>query len=560
MAKKKTIIIVGGTQNGPSAAARARQFNEHARIVLVEKGPSISWTQASLKDHLLSEPESIKKTMADQENYFNQRYNIEVRKNTTPQSIDLDSSCLILKSEDRFERIRFDALIYAEEAKSKTLPFSELTGPRAVNFCSIDDVLAIQQAIKQGAKRAVVVGCGFYGIDAAVSLRRMGLDVLVIEKKKRIMPYFSLQFSQAILSKLSEDGISVALDSTITDVKQTTDGGFFLYLASGEEIASDLVVECIGITPQISLLTEAGAAQDGEGLVRVDDHMATSLPNVFACGSAIQVPYAVTQERKWMPQPAILLRTAQIAGYNAAIDDDTERDRLQPFCGTLMVMANDTFFARTGLSEYQARLSVGDENVMATTVFGSAMESMESEQEMCVRLIVNRAQKHIVGGEVYGKVGVARRIDILSVAVSEHWSPQDLINIDMAYLANSGAFYEPLKDVAMRAKMALMENTQVMSAEMLALWLKSDRQFRLVDVGDAPLFLKNTGRVAMHLPLESLRDRIEELVDSDLPIVLCSKSGYRSYLAQQALIQRGLHNVYHLDGGSATFELVASKE
>lgn len=369
-----------------------------------------------------------------------------------------------------------------------------------------------------------------------------------------------MQFAGAILTKLSELSISVRLDSTILRAHELPNHGFRLSLSDGGHIDADLVVICIGIAPRTSLLAEAGAALDPEGLIRVDDHMATTLPHVYACGSAISVPYAVTGERKWIPQPAIVLRTAHIAGHNAAVDDTAEMDSLKPFCGTLITEVGDVSFARTGLHEHEARQLIGDENVLVTTVFGSAEESFTYQQEMCVKLLVDKSSRSVIGGEVFGKLGVERRIDLLSVAVLEGWPPERLVDLDMAYLANLGPAFDPLKDAAMRSKIALIENTRVMSAEKLALWLAQDQDFRLVDVGETPLLSGRSRKKTMHLPLEYLRDRMDELTNVDTPIVLYSKSGHRSYLAQQALMQRGLTNVYHLDGGLATWQMVAATE
>ena len=287
--------------------------------------------------------------------------------------------------------------------------------------------------------------------------------------------------------------------------------------------------------------------------------MATTLPHVYACGSAVSVPQAITNERMWIPQPAVVLRTAHIAGFNAAIDDQAHWDKLKPFCGTLITEVGDTLFARTGLQEHEARMLLGDAQVFSTTVFGSAAESWVYEQEMCVKLIVDKANNRVIGGEVFGRQGVERRIDLLSVAVLEGWSPDQIIDLDMAYLANSGPAFDPLKDAAFRAKLAIT-NSANMTVEQLVLWLANNRDFRLVDVGETPLLSSRGGTTNLHMPLESLRERLSELTKLDTPIVLYSKSGHRSYLAQTALKQRGLSNVYHLDGGIATWNLMRPKD
>lgn len=557
MSKRKTIIVVGGSHGGPSAVARARQANENARIILIEQAPQVTWVQASLRYYLLGDSQGIDKAAREKDWYFQQRYNVDVRTSTRAVALDLDSHFLSIETQAARKRIHFDSLIYAGGATSNNLAIDGLSGPRVCHFRDMHDLTLISQALKEGIKTATVVGCGFYGVEAALALRACGLEVKIIEQKKRIMPSFSMTFAEAIVGKIKEQGIELRLNSSIVDARAIEGGGFSLTLHDGKNLATDLVVVCTGISPRTSLLADAGAALDADGLIRVDDHMATTLPDVYACGSAVSVPMAVSNQRKWMPHPTIVLRTAHIAGFNAAITDATHRDRLKSFCGTLVTEIGDTSFARTGLSEHEARLLLGDDNILATTVYGSAADSFVYQQEMCVRLLVDRVKNRVVGGEVFAKVGVERPIDLLSVAVSEGWAPDKLIDIDMAYLADSGPAFDPLKDAAMRAKMAVADSEKTLSAEKLALWLASNFDFRLVDVGETPMASKSAQSKSLHVPLEHLRERLGELGDADTPIVLYSKSGHRSYLAHLALKQRGLNNVYHLDGGMATWNLVA---
>jgi NADPH-dependent 2,4-dienoyl-CoA reductase/sulfur reductase-like enzyme/rhodanese-related sulfurtransferase len=559
MSCKKTIIVVGGAHGGPSAVARARQANENARIILVEQAPFVTWVQASIRYYLSDDEERIKKALEEQERYFEKRYNVEVRTNTRAVALDLDARVLVVEVNKRHERMAFDSLVFAGGAISKTLDIAGLSGPRVMHFRNLIDVGLIKKAMNEGAKRAVVVGCGSYGVEAALALRAAGLHVVALEKKKRVMPHFSMTFAKAIVGKMRQQQIDVKLGTHILSATPC-DAGFELELSHHEKIAADLVVCCIGISPRTALLAEAGAALDPEGLIRVDDFMATTLPNVYACGSAVSVPQAVTNERTWIPQPAIVLRTAHIAGYNAAIDKHETLDRLKPFCGTLISEVGDTCFARTGLQEHQARLLLGDEQVFSTTVFGSAAEAWVYEQEMCVKLLVDKSHNKIIGGEVFGRQGVERRIDLLAVAVLEGWSPDQIIDLDMAYLANSGPAFDPLKEAAWRVKLALSNGSTAVSVEQLALWLANNRDFRLVDVGETPLLSSRPHTKSLHVPLENLRERLDELTNVDTPIVLYSKSGHRSYLAQMALKQRGIANVYHLDGGIATWNLMGPKD
>ncbi|MCA9508838.1 MAG: FAD-dependent oxidoreductase [Myxococcales bacterium] len=554
MTKNKTIIVVGGSHGGPNAVARARQADENAKIILIEQAPHIMWAQTSVRSQLLCEDKMA--ALLARDSYFQQRYNVEVMTRTCAVELDLDSRCLVVEHEKTYKRLHFDSLIYAGGAQSNRLVVPGFDGERICHFRDFRDISLIKEAIKEGAKTATVVGCGFYGVEAALTLKELGFNVRIIEQRKRIMQSFSLAFSQSIVDHLKQAGIEILLGAQIKDAETQADNSLKLRLESNEIIESDLVVVCIGLTPRTSLLVNAGAALDPDGLIRVDDSMATTLPNVYACGSSVSVPMVVTHQRKWVPHPAIVLRTAHIAGFNAAINDPALIDHLKPFCGTLYTKIHETSFARTGLSEQEARSFFREDNTFVTTVFGSAEDSFLCQQEMCVRLLVDKNKGCIIGGEVYGQKGVDRTIDLISVAVSEAWAPEKLVDLDMAFLLDSGPVFDPLKVAATRAKMALIEGETSISAEQLALWVASKVDFRLVDVGETAMFTGYTQKKIQHLPLESLREHLNELSKEDTPIVLYSRSGYRSYLAQRLLKQRGIKNVFHLDGGLATWNLV----
>lgn len=553
MATNKTIIIVGGAHGGTIAASKARQCDEHARIILVEQASHFSLNKTSLRHQLLNE---MPCGLSEHE-WFSKTFNVEVLTETHARSLDMDARCLVVQNSSGLERLPFNTLIFAGGAVSDSLAIPELSGPRVCYFRGIDDLKKIRHAMNT-KKRAVIVGGGLYGVDAAMSLSTAGFSVTMLEKKKRIMPRFSLQCAERMRRALEKESVVVKLGTTITDAQPEPDGGFVLGLSSGETLDCDLVVVCVGISPRTSILADAGAALDSHGLIRVDDFMATSLPGVFACGSTISVPYAVTNERKWIPQPAVVVRTAQIAGCNAAVTDVTKQDAIKPFSGTVIAAIGDTHFARTGLSEHEARECFGDD-VLVVTVFGTALESFSYQHEMCVKLVLDKASRRIVGGEVFGKQGVERRIDLLSVAVVEGHTPDWLLSVDMAFLEHAAVSFDPLKDAAQRAIHAMRDNVNVMTAEMLAMWLKSERDFHLVDVSDSPLLSGHIAKRTTHVPLLALRTRIDEL-STEKPIVLYSKSGHQSYLAHLALRQRGVEDVYHLDGGFATFQLVAAKE
>lgn len=518
MTHKKTIIVVNEDKSAFIAAASARQHNEEARIIMI-----------------VGQQNDDEKHQSEQ---FGRLFNVEIREDSFLYSIDVDDRLLYLDAK-RTKRLPYDALIFVSGVKKKSLTVVEQGLPKR----SLED-----------AQTAVVVGAGFDGIEEALRIRARGLDVTIIEKNRRIMPRFSLLSAQAMLEGLHDAGIKILLGETIRSV-DCQNLKLTLRLESGREIDTDIIVPSIGVSPNVKLIEQAGALIDLDGLIRVDDEMMTTLPSIFACGTAVSVPLVVSGTRIWLPKTSIVRRLAEIAGQNAAAPEGSALERMKPASAPLFLRIGDKEFARVGLSEHEARMYLGDDNFLTTTT----VEPKGDDSSVSISLLLDRSKRRIVGGEVFGKIGVTRINDLLAMAVTNGLSPEQIVDVDFSF-GRDNDFYDPLRDAAYLAKHSCHNQSDAMTAQTLALWLKNERRFRLVDVDHFPNLAGYFGKKTIHLPLEAIRSRMHELKIDDSPIVLYSQSGKRCFLAQRALAQRGLANVYHLDGGLLSLHLLVGKD
>ena len=175
-----TIVVIGGANGGPVAAARARAFAEDARIVLLEKRSHVSWVQAGLRYHLAGAVSRISDLDTDRQEFFKKRHRIDVRTGCEVVGIDADSRRVIVKVGEETERIRYDSVIFSGGAEIVVPAIEGLAGEGCVSFRNFDDLQAIRSAIAAGAKTAAVIGCGAFGLEAIEGLRAAGLTVHVI--------------------------------------------------------------------------------------------------------------------------------------------------------------------------------------------------------------------------------------------------------------------------------------------------------------------------------------------------------------------------------------------
>jgi NADPH-dependent 2,4-dienoyl-CoA reductase/sulfur reductase-like enzyme/rhodanese-related sulfurtransferase len=560
----RTIVVIGGAGGGPVAAARARELDEHARIVLVEKKSRPAWVQAGLRQLLGGaggtdgKARRVAELEQERETFFEGRHRIEVKASTEAVRIDPESHRIVLRSKTTgaTDAIRYDAAIFSGGAEIIRPDIPGLEGPRVVGFRSADDLALIKQAIDGGAKRALVLGAGPYGVDAACGLRAVGLHVHLVERADRVLPSLSLLGARAAAKQLSAAGIELHLRDEVTSAKQRSNG-VTVALKSGASLDVDLVVLATGLRPSTTLLSDAGASLNGDGSVRTNPDMQTTLPGVFACGTAVSVVHAVTRAPLWVPQAAIAARTAQIAGRNAAVGDSGgAKETLPPLAGSALYLVGDQRFARTGLSETEARTALGDDRVVVITIHGYAGEPWVGGDAICVRLVVDRQKNAVVGGELWGREGVPRRIDLLGAAVEAGWSPMRLADLDMAYAPTLGPAMDPLHQAGLFAALTLSGEARPISAEALAL--------RVLKGGVQIVDVSREGRPSqwpagtVQIPLESLRDRLGEIA-RDKPVVLVSQTGQRAWQAFRILRQRGVPDVQHLDGGWMSFALTLDR-
>jgi rhodanese-related sulfurtransferase len=289
--------------------------------------------------------------------------------------------------------------------------------------------------------------------------------------------------------------------------------------------------------------------------------MQTTLPAVFACGHAVSVPHAVTRKPVWLPHAATATRTAQIAGRNAAAREGERTESLSAVAGTALVKVGDKYFARTGLTDQEAKQFFGDDRVATMTVQGFTAEPWLDADALCVRVIVAKngpdpARAVVVGGEAFGKTGVPRRIDVLASAVLEGWSPWRLADLDIAYAAALGPAPDPVNLSGALAGLSLSGEAQPVDAFALRAELAGPTPPVIVDVGRPSGEAAPWPTGALRVPLEELRDRIDEL-PRDRPLVVVSRTGQRSFAGYRVLVQRGFADVRFLDGGALSYALTS---
>jgi NADPH-dependent 2,4-dienoyl-CoA reductase/sulfur reductase-like enzyme len=524
------IVVIGGAFSGPAAAARARETDERAEILLLERAPEVSYAIGGLAHALGDEVDSLAKLDREKARFFRDTYNVEVR--TGVEVIEIDAARHVVVASGK--NYPYDRLVVATGARSIVPPVEGLSEARNVfRFRRLSDLKGILRLLDRGAKRVVILGGGYFGVEAADGFlrRRPKLRVTLVERGERILQDFSPKASVRAQESLEAAGARVLANRKLVSAS----GGKTiseLRFDDGTTLPADLVVVAAGVEPRTELLKSAGAKTRADGSLWIDPRCATSLPDIFACGVAVGVEHAVTGKTFWTAQAAVADRTAQVAGANAAGGDE----KLGGMLGTAIVRAVDVILARTGWTH-------GSEPEVAVARIHAPSHDpfLPDASEMSLEIHFDRRQGRLLGAEVVGGPGTDKRIDVLAAAILGKLGVSDLARIDLAYQAPFAVARDAVNVAGTVASAAQSGKARAYSAAEV----EGATNLVIVDVDG------KRGREALTIPLEELREKLAELrrLAEKGPVLFRSETGRRGYLAARIVANSGIDCGY-LSGGT----------
>lgn len=543
---RRTIVVLGGALAGPTAAARAREIDEDARIVLVERNRRVSYAQCGLAYHLSGEVASIDDLDQERSGFFENVFGIEVLTETEAVALDARAKTVLLNHNGRQEAIIYDALILALGAASRIPETIRAGAENVICFRTLDDLRTIESALTTSARRIAVIGGGPMGLEAVDGLVRCGAEVTLIEQSSRLLNGFGQRVSAAARRAL-DSKVRVITTASVEAVELNGSRIAALLLSTADRIETDLVISAAGLSPRTELFSRAGGRLEADGTVTVSDRCETSLAGVYACGVCVSVPQVITGQPAWLPQGAIADKTAQVAGANAAGASTT----LSPALGSMLIRVLDATVGRTGLTRDQAIKHLGTDAAVTTVHAPSHDRYYPDSSLLLVQLFWQRSTGRVVGVEAAGELGIDKRIDAAAAIISAGLTVEAAANLDFGYEPPYNAARDPLNVAATVAASERAGLGRLIEPEDLAKQLASAQIIDVRRTG-SNAFKPIAGSITV--PLEDLRNRLDTL-DPARPVVTVSENGRRGWLAARILRQRGFREALTLAGGLRAWDL-----
>ncbi len=549
------ILIVGGVAGGATTAARLRRNDEKAEIIMVERGEHISYANCGLPYYIggtIAERESL---FVQTPQAFSQRFNVDVRVLQEVVSIQPAQKTVSIKnlsSGEVYEQ-NYDKLVLSPGAEPvrPNLPGIDTRG--IFTLRNVQDTDRIKNYIEEhNIKRAIVVGAGFIGLEMAENLHQLGIFVSIVEMAEQVMTPLDYSMASLVHQHLKTKNVEFFLKAGVTSFRQEN-GGIAVTLKSGRELQSDLVILSIGVRADSHLARDAGLEIGQTGGIKVNEHLQTSHPDIFAVGDAIEYPNPITD----IPQITYLAGPANKQGRICADNIVHQNQRKYPgSINTAIAKVFDLTVASTGVSGRTLRKA----NIPYTSSIihsGSHAGYYPGAIPMSIKIVFHPESGKLYGAQIVGYNGVDKRIDLLATVIKNKGTIYDLTEIEHAYAPPYSSAKDPVNIAGFTAENILQGKVKACSWRDIE--KVNTRETLLLDVRTPDEFSLGTIHNAVNIPLDELRERMAEIPKDKRIIVFCGV-GLRGYVACRILNQHEYSTVENLSGGIKTWEFAIQKQ
>ena len=547
---KPKIVIVGAVAGGATFAARARRLSEEAEIVLIDRGPYVSFANCGLP-YFIGEviPEEEKLLMVKPED-LRDKFNIDVR--TLNEAISIDSS----KKETTIRDISngneytesYDSLVLATGSQPVKPPLPGIDMEGIFTLRSIPDSNEIKQWITNNkVKEAVVVGGGLIGLEMTENLVKRGIKVSIVEMLPNVIPFFDPEMAIPVHEKLREKGVDLYVNTAVKSFSRDNENSQIdVTTDPDKQLSCDMVILSIGSRPENNLAREAGLEIGERGGVRVNEYMQTSDSSIFAVGDLVESRDMVTGE--WM-----LSLLASPANRQARIAADSIFGRKRGFRGvqsTAVCRIFDMDIASTGASEKTLKRYAEGGNIMTyEKVYlhpRNHAEYYPGSSEITLKLIFSKEEGRILGAQSVGQEGVEKRIDVIAMAIQLRATVYDLEEAELCYAPQFGSAKEVVNLAGMAAANILRGDIPTTHWDVVNV---ADRL--TLDVREPKDYDDGHVESAVNVPLVNLRTYIKGLDKTEKVQVYCMQ-GKNSYYASRVLLLNGFDCI-NISGGYKTY-------
>jgi NADPH-dependent 2,4-dienoyl-CoA reductase/sulfur reductase-like enzyme/rhodanese-related sulfurtransferase len=548
-------VIVGGVAGGATTAARLRRIDEQAEIIMLEKGPHISYANCGLPYYIGGVIKNRDKLLVQTPESFNARFNIDIRIHSEVVSVNSNDKSVDVKKTATGEIYTetYDKLILSPGASAIKPPIPGITSPNIFTLRNVEDTDKIKAFVDDAHPRsAVVVGAGFIGLEMAENLHKIGVDVTVVEAASQVMNMMDSEIAAAIHQHFKEKNVGLFLEDA---VKEFIPNGDLLevHLSSERVIKADFVILAIGVKPDTFLAKSADIKIGETGGIWVDDYLQTSKEDIYAVGDAIEFPHPITKT----PSLAFLAGPANKQGRILA--DNMVYGHKRKYKGSIGTAIAKVFDLTAGLAglTHRGLKKLGIQHESTIVCAGSHAGYYPGAMQMIMKISFDPDNGKLLGGQIVGYKGIDKRLDLLATTIKNGGTIYDLQEIEHAYAPPFSSAKDPINQAGFNAENIIRGLFKPLSPFQFK--KRNIKDSFILDVRTAAEYAIGNIDNALNIAVDDLRDHLDK-IPKDKKIMIYCGVGLRGYIASRILRQNGYDDVYNLSGGIKVYKQAMAEQ
>ena len=540
------IVVVGAVAAGTSVIAKARRNSEEVEIVAYTSGSDISYSGCGIPYYIGEDYIKRGNLTPRDAKWFESRFNMKLNINHKVLSVNPDLKKIEVLNEITGEIFEdsYDKLVVTTGARPRKIDFDN------ENIFYIRDVETGDRLKKfiheTSPKKALIVGSGYIGLEMVENLAQRGIEVTVLEMNSSIGRVDS-EISIYLEKYLAKKGVKLILNDKI---KNISEDGKIVSTENGETLEVDFIVAAVGVLPNVEFLKSSGIQLGKSGAIKVNNHLETSLKDIYAAGDCATTYSLLTGEETYVPLGSTANKMGRILG-----------DRLtggnlefKGILGTSIFKIFDMAFASTGLDEKEA-LEKGYSIEIIHNIKPNQTEYLEASREMVIKAIADRKTGKLLGVQILGENGIDKRIDVFATLLTFGATVDQLFHLDLAYAPPFSTTKDPVNYTGMILDNAINGKNKIVTPKELD---EKRDEFLVIDVRSRSQYEAAHIEDAINIPLETLREKVKELDKNKKIAVHCNK-GVTGNMGQNILLNSGF-DAYNISGGYSNYSTLKKKK
>lgn len=444
MANNK-LVVIGGDAAGMTAASKVRREQPEREIIVFEKSDFTSYSACGIPYFISEKVKSYQELIVRDPDTFRNKYHIDVRTQHLVLSVDTDNKkikVLNKKTRDEFWE-SYDQLMIATGGKAFCPDVAGYDSENVFGVTTLKSGINIERYIEEKKpQKAVIVGGGYIGLEMAESLLERGLNVSLINRSEQVMNTLDPDMGALLSEALRGLGVELFLGEALTgfDVKE---GKVIAVLTDKQSIPVDIVILGMGSRPNTDFLEASKIELGARGAIKVDSQLRTNIPDVWAAGDCTESLHLVSKEHMYIALGTIANKTGLVAGSSIA----GEKTVFPGVVGTAVCKICSYEVARTGLLEKQLQ-KLNIDYVKATIESRTRAHYYPNSKKIVVKLLAEKNSGRLLGGQIIGEEGAAKRIDVLATALTHNLTLQNIIDLDLSYAPPFSPVWDPVQTAA----------------------------------------------------------------------------------------------------------------